>query len=194
MSSEEIDTKTRILDACWHLLEEQRGQGVSMSDIAKAAGISRQAVYLHYASRTELMIATMAYVDEVKGLARRLEQFNAAKTGLQRLDACVDVWGNYIPEIYGMAKAMLMARDSDEAIATAWDGGMQCLRELCRNAVETLDREGMLKAGWSRKVAVEMMWTVISIQNWEQLTIECGWTNSQYISRVKTLLKHSFVK
>ena len=103
MSSKEIDTKTRILEATWQLLEEHRGQGVNMSDIARAAGISRQAVYLHFTSRTELMIATMNYVDEVKGLDERLNLFNSAKTGIELLDTCVDVWGNYIPEIYGLA-------------------------------------------------------------------------------------------
>ncbi len=105
MSSDEIDTKTRILEATWQLLEQHHGQGVNMSDIARAAGISRQAVYLHFASRTDLMIATMNYVDEVKGLDERLNLFNSAKTGIELLEACVDVWGNYIPEIYGLAKA-----------------------------------------------------------------------------------------
>ena len=62
-------------------MEQRHGLGVSMGDIAKAAGISRQAVYLHFASRTELMIATTNYVDEVKGLNERLNRFKAATTG-----------------------------------------------------------------------------------------------------------------
>jgi len=78
MSSKKTDTRTRILTATWHLMEQRRGQGVSMSDIAKAAGISRQALYLHFDSRTELMIATVHYVDEVKGLNERLEKFQEA--------------------------------------------------------------------------------------------------------------------
>ncbi len=54
MSSENSETRDRILDAAWTLLEEKAGSGVRMSDIARQAGISRQAVYLHFASRTEL--------------------------------------------------------------------------------------------------------------------------------------------
>jgi len=82
MSSNKIDTKTRILEATWLLMEQRRGQGVSMSDIAKQAGISRQALYLHFDSRVELMIATVQYVDQVKGLDERLQQFQQAQSGL----------------------------------------------------------------------------------------------------------------
>ncbi|MCA9734998.1 helix-turn-helix transcriptional regulator, partial [candidate division KSB1 bacterium] len=74
MSSKNKDTRTRILEVTWHLMEQQRGQGVRLADVAAAAGVSRQAVYLHFGSRTELMIATTAYVDEVKGLNDRLQQ------------------------------------------------------------------------------------------------------------------------
>ena len=193
MSSKEIDTKTRILEATWQLLEEHRGQGVNMSDIAKAAGISRQAVYLHFASRTELMIATMNYVDEVKGLDERLNLFNSAKTGIELLDTCVDVWGNYIPEIYGLAKAMLMTRDTDEAMAAAWNNSMNCLREVCRSIIDILEREGKLAPGWSPNEATDMFMTMISINNWEQLTIEYGWPTEQYIGWMKTLLKRTLV-
>ena len=192
-SNGEIDTKTRILEATWQLMEQRHGQGVSMSDIAQAAGISRQAVYLHFPSRTELMIATSNYVDEVKGLNERLNQFKAATTGIELLEACVDVWGNYIPEIYGLAKAMLMTRETDEATAAAWDGNMSCLRDVCRETIEALEREGILAPEWSRKEAIEMFWTMISINNWEQLTIECGWSTTQYIGWMKTLLKRTFV-
>ena len=97
MSSKKIDTRTRILMATWQLMEQRRGQGVQMGDIAKAAGISRQALYLHFGSRTELMIATSNYVDEVKGLNERLKQLKAATTGIELLEACIEVWGNYIP-------------------------------------------------------------------------------------------------
>ena len=193
MSSDVKDTKTRILEATWHLLEQHHGQGVSMRDIAKAAGISRQAVYLHFASRTELMIATSSYVDEVKGLSERLSQFQLATTGVELLEACVDVWGNDIPEIYGLAKALMRTRETDEATAAVWDGNMGCLRDMCRETIESLEREGNLASEWPQKEAIEMFWTMISINNWEQLTIECGWSTSQYVSWMKMLLKRTFV-
>ncbi len=193
MSSNKIDTRTRILAATWELMEQRQGQGVRMSDIAKAAGISRQAVYLHFSSRTELMIATVQYVDEVKGLNERLKDFQAATTGVELLETCVEVWGNYIPEIYGIAKALLETRETDEATAAAWNGCMSCIHDFSRATVEALDRDGALAPEWSRSEAIEMLWTILSFHNWEQLTIECGWSTSQYIDWMKALLQRTFV-
>ena len=194
MSSKIKDTKIRILEAAWQLMEERHSQDVSMGAIAKATGISRQAVYLHFASRTELMIATMNYVDEVKGLNERLAQFRDAKSGIERLNTCVDIWGNYIPEIYGLAKALLRARETDEAMAEAWNESMGCLRDICREIIETLDDEGILATEWSKDEAIEMFWTMVSVSNWEQLTIECGWSTIQYIDSMQTLLKSTFIE
>lgn len=194
MSSDEIDTRTRILEATWKLLEENRGQGASMGAIAKAAGISRQAVYLHFDSRTDLMIATMNYVDEIKGLNDRLAQLQTARTGEDSLELLVDIWGGYIPEIFGLAKAMMMTRDTDEDMAAAWNNVMGCLKDVCRQTIEQLEREDRLAREWSLDEATEMFWTIISISNWEQLTAECGWTTSQYVERMKMTLKRSFVK
>jgi len=194
MSSKNINTKVEILKATWHLMEQQQGQDVSMGNIANAAGISRQAVYLHFASRTELMIATSNYVDEMKGLNQRLARLETANNGTELLEICVDVWGNYIPEIYGLAKAMLKSRDTDDAIAAAWNGNMQCLRDVCVDVINTLEKESKLVTTWSNKQAADMFWTLISIQNWEQLTIECGWSTEQYINCMKKLLKSTFIQ
>ncbi len=188
MSSEEVDTRTRILDASWRLLEQQQGQGVKMGDIAKAVGISRQAVYLHFPNRTDLLIATLSHVDEVKGLDKRLAQLQSATNGTEMLLACIDVWGNYIPEIYGMAKAMLQTRDTDEAMAAAWDNAMNCLREVCQQTIECLASENRLSSEWSVDQATDLFWSQLSITNWEALTRDCGWSQQQYIEKMKSML------
>jgi AcrR family transcriptional regulator len=58
MSSSGLETRTRILEATRRLMEERRGQGVRMRDIAEEVGISRQAVYDHFGSRAKLLVAT----------------------------------------------------------------------------------------------------------------------------------------
>jgi AcrR family transcriptional regulator len=194
MSSGESETRTRILEATRRLTEEHRGRGVRMRDVAEAAGISRQAVYDHFGSRAKLLVETTHYVDEVRGLEERRRRFQEATTGVGRLEAYVEFWGNYIPEVYGMAKALLVARETDEAAAAAWDDRMSAVRESCRRTIEVLHRDGMLAPEWSRDVAVDLMWTILSIRNWEQLTTECGWSTNQYVSRMQKLLKRTFVR
>ena len=117
-----------------------------MSDIARKAGISRQALYLHFDSRTELMVATVKYVDEVKGLDERLKQFETARNGVELLDTIIEVWGNYIPEIYGLARALLITRETDEASAAAWNGCMGCFKDVCVTIIDSLQK----KARWWR--------------------------------------------
>ena len=191
MSSADLETRTRILEATRRLMEERRGQGVRMRDVADAAGISRQAVYDHFGSRARLLVATTHYVDEVPALEQRRRRFQAATTGVERLEAYVEFWGNYIPEVYGMSKALLAVRETDEAAAAAWDDRMGAVRESCRITIEALHRDGMLAPEWSRDEAIDLMWTMLSIRNWEQLTIECGWSIGQYVGRMQNLLKRA---
>jgi len=193
MSSQQTNTRTRILEATWQLMEQRLGKPISMGSVAKAAGISRQAVYLHFESRSDLMIATSNYVDEIKGLDERLNQFRAASNGEDMIDACVEVWGNYIPEIYGIAKALLASRETDEAMAAAWNNNMGCLRDICQQTIQALDDENRLATKWPQEQAVEMFCSMISISHWEQLTKEYGWSTEQYIKRMKELLKRIFV-
>ena len=148
-------------------MEERNGQGVRMRDVAEAAGISRQAVYDHFGSRAELMVQTARYGDEVRGLDERLRRYRAATGGVERLEAFVEFWGNYIPEIYGIARALLAARETDEAVAAAWDDRMGVVREACRDIIERLHRDGTLAPGWAREEAADLLWTMLSIRNWE---------------------------
>jgi AcrR family transcriptional regulator len=194
MSSKESETRKKILAETWRLMVEGRGHEVRMTDIAKAAGISRQAVYLHFSSRTELMVATTHYVDEVRGLNERLNRYEAAVTGVEILEEYVEFWGNYIPEIYGIAKALIAVYETDEAAAAAWSDRMNAVRSGCRNTIDALVRDEMLASDWSRDEAIDFFWTMLSVNNWELLTKVCGWSRIEYIERMKILLKQTLVK
>lgn len=194
MSSTEPETRIRILQATLRLMEAQQGQGVRMSDIAAAAGVSRQALYLHFTSRTELLVATTRYGDELHGLEERRRRWRMAKTGPDLLTAYIEFWGNYIPEIYGIARALMTVRDTDEAAAAAWNDRMAAVRGSCRYIIETLQQEGTLAPGWTGDSATDMLWTMVSIRNWEQLTLECGWSTGQYVTWMQTVARRVFVQ
>jgi AcrR family transcriptional regulator len=188
MSSKESKTREKILDAAWKLMEKQQGKGVRMGDIAQKAGVSRQAVYLHFTSRVELMRATTKHVDEVLGLDDRLKCVYEAADATQALERFVEVWGNYIPEIYGISKALMVARDHDEAAAEAWDECMSCLKDASNEIVKELKADGVLSSRLKMEAAGGLLWTMLSIQNWEQLTIECGWTQKAYVDGMTALV------
>ncbi|MCP4898842.1 MAG: TetR/AcrR family transcriptional regulator [bacterium] len=193
MSSGNSETRNRILKAAWELLETNQGKGVRMTDIARQAGVSRQALYLHFDKRSELIIATTRYIDEVKGVDARLVPSRAAQKGTDKLAAFIDAWGNYIPEIYGVAKALLAMNDTDEAGALACSDRMQAVRQGCEAAIGALDRDRMLSPDHTPARAIDILWTMLSVRNWEQLTKECGWSQMEYIETTKSLARRILV-
>ena len=181
MSSEQ--TKTRILDTTWKLLEK-RIEKNRMSDIAKAVGISRQALYLHYPTRAELLIATTEHIDTVKKVNQRLELSRTAGSGVERLHFFIKAWGGYIPEIHGISVALRNMRKNDKAAAEAWDDRMQAVRHGCQAAVVAIAKDGKLKLDLSEQVATDILWTLLTIENWEKLVIDCAWPQSVYEEKV----------
>ncbi|MEO4043293.1 TetR/AcrR family transcriptional regulator [Hoeflea sp. CAU 1731] len=193
MSSNKPDTRTKILESTWKLLETTTGDDVRMSDIAKEAGVSRQAVYLHFPNRVDLLIATTRYLDEVKDVDGRLAASRSATTGLARLDAFIEAWGNYIPEIFGVAAALLAMQDKDPAAKEAWSNRMQAVREGCEEAVKALDRDGRLRPELDADKATDLLWTLLMVHNWRQLTVACGWTQEAYVDAMKALARRMLV-
>jgi AcrR family transcriptional regulator len=193
MSRKNTDTRTRILEAALVLLEARSGGEVRMADIAKRAGISRQALYLHFGTRVELLIEVTRHLDRIKDLEARLAPSRAARTGPERLDAFIEFWGNYIPEIYAVAKALLAMSDSDEAAARAWNERMRDVRQGCEAAIDALVQDGLLSSALSRKEATDMLWTMLSVRHWEQLTIDCGWPQEKYIETQMSMARRLFV-
>lgn len=194
MADTSSKTRNRILKAAWQMLEDNQGSGVRMSDIAKRAGVSRQAVYLHFETRLDLLVATTLYLDEIKGIDKRLEASRTAPDGRSRLTAFIDAWGNYIPEIYSVAKALMTLEATDAVAAEAWKGRMQAVRHGCAAAIHALDRDGQLSAAYTVEQATDMLWVLLSVRSWEQLTRDSGWSQADYIDHMQALARAIFVR
>jgi len=194
MSSKNRDTRTRILEQTWRLMEARRGREVSIESIARAAGVSRQAVYLHFGSRAELLVATVRYADEKNDLASRVRAISESPTGGDALDRLVEFWGGYVPDIYGLARALLASRETDPDAAAAWEDRMKVFREGCRRTADALAQEGVLAPEWNVRASAGMMWALLSVSVWENLTIDLGWSAGEYVARMKTALRRVFVR
>src|SRR6056297_973206 len=185
MSSENPTTRTRILEATCTLLGSSPGTAARMSDIARRAGVSRQALYLHFPNRTELFIAATRHQDETFGLNAALEAGICAGPGQARLTALIRAWGDYIPHIYGMAKTLMVLKETDEEAARAWDERMADLRGACMAVVKALARDDALVMDQAE--AADLLWTLLSISTWEHLTRHSGWSQARYLSEVTRL-------
>jgi len=164
-------------------MEQQNAQDVHMKDIAKAAGVSRQAVYLHFASRAELLVATTIYMEEALNFEGRVQRWQEATSGVELLDSFVEFWGSILPDIYGVAKALIAVYDTDTAAAEAWNGRLGAIRQACHTSIKALAADGMLDDGWTIDTATDLFATILSVEQWEKLTGQCGWSTSEYIER-----------
>jgi AcrR family transcriptional regulator len=187
MSSAQPDTPTRILLATLQLLQQPRAKLPTMSDIARATGISRQAVYLHFPSRTDLLVAATRYQDRQNDVDHALAPSRGARSGTERLDAFVSAWGNYIPKIYGVARAIMAVVDTDPEAAAAWKTRMADMREGCAAAVQALAEDGTLPPHADKEQATDLLWTILSVRTWENLTQTCGWDQETYLATVRGL-------
>jgi AcrR family transcriptional regulator len=194
MSSNKKSTRERILDATWQMMEESPGHAIRMADIAKAAGVSRQAVYLHFSNRADLLIATTRHMDDVLKIQDRLEPTRNAASGRQRLGLFIAVWGSYLPQIAGVARALLVMRETDAEARAAWDDRMAAMREGCAAAIKALAAEEDLADGWTIDTGTDLLCTMLSFQSWDQLTTGCGWTNEDYIARLSRQAERSFAR
>jgi hypothetical protein len=67
------------------------------------------------------------------------------------------------------------------------------MREGCEAAINALKRDNMLSPDHSPNQAADILWTMLSVRNWEQLTIECAWPQEKYIETLKSLARRIFV-
>jgi AcrR family transcriptional regulator len=194
MSSGHPETRKKIMETTRRLLETSQGKTVRLEDIAQAAGVSRQAIYLHFGSRVGLMVATVQYIDESAGLMERTQRACQEEDGLAAVGLFIDIWAGYVPTIYDLARQLLTLRGTDEGAAAAWEDRMDSLRNgPCRFLIERLERDGRLASEWDTETAVDLLWTFLSIQTWETLVIECGWSKKQYATTLKQLVQRMLV-
>jgi len=185
-------TRDRILDACRALLESEGAQ-TRMSDVAKAAGVSRQAVYLHFKTRADLLIAVTRHIDKVEDVDARLVKSRNASGGLERLDAFIEAWGGYIPIIYPVARALIAMAPTDEAARLAWADRMNAMRQGCEAALQAMARDGVLRTHLTADQSADLLWTLLSVRNWESLTQDCDWPQEEYIRQTKMLARRTFL-
>ena len=53
--------------------------------------------------------------------------------------------------------------------------------------------DGRLSPDHSPDQATDILWTLLSVRNWERLTIECGWPQAHYVETLKALARRILV-
>jgi AcrR family transcriptional regulator len=187
------DTRRRILQAAWELLEQQDA-GVKLVDVADRAGVSRQAVYLHFGDRSGLLVALVDFIDVSLGAVQLRAHIHGGATGVESLQRWIETMSWYTAKIDRVTQVLESSQYQDEALAAAWRNRMGRRQQHIRSIVERIAAESQLAKGWSVNAAVDLIYVITMPGAWRELTRELGWTAEQYSQHLTRLIQAALLK
>lgn len=189
----EPETRRRILQAAWDVLE-QRGPGVSVGEIAQIAGVSRQAVYLHFGDRAALFVAVVDHIDESLGSADMRANVFSAPSGVESLRRWIETISWYTQKIDVVSYFLEAAQYQDAALRAAWRNRMGRRQDMIRTIVDRIAEEGGLAEGWDPANVSDLVYAVTMPGAWRELCRELRWTPETYADRVHRMIEHAFLR
>lgn len=186
-------TREALLTQARALVERQGLSALTMASVAEPAGVTRRAVYLHFATRTELITALYEYVNETD------EQVASLKAVWQAPDAAMalDEWAHHLARCHTplipFGREVQRVRGTDPDAEHYWNLVMRQWRGSCRRLAEWLATEMRLAAPWTVPTAADMLWALMSFDVLEALVVDRRWSHKRLARRLSALLQSTFV-
>ena len=169
-------TRLQILEVARRLLAERGPAAIRMEDVASEAGLTRQAIYLHFKTRGALMTALVDHVDRTQGLRELVEPVLAERDPVVALRMLLHVVAVYAPKISDIARAIDMSRADDEAMAAAWDDRMAARRARLRSLLARVE----LADSWTLARATDAIWALSAPGTFQNLVVDRRWTTAAF--------------
>jgi AcrR family transcriptional regulator len=186
-------TGAALLRAARELIEQDGFAALTMAAVAERAGVSRRAVYLHFATRTELLAALYRSLGETDDLATSLQ----AVWNCPDAVAAVTEWAEHIarshPRIMGVLRAVERAQHGDPDAADLWQTAQGNWLKGCRRLMRWLADDGRLAPQWTADTAADMMWALMSLDVLDRLLNQRRWSRRQVAEHLATLFQVTFV-
>ncbi|WP_173097956.1 TetR/AcrR family transcriptional regulator [Actinomadura verrucosospora] len=186
-------SRAALLRAARELVEEHGMAATTMAAVAERAGVSRRAVYLHFASRAELISELFDYVNEVEDIEGRFAPVSDAPDAVTALDRFARRHAEFMRRVLAVSRAVEREAGDDPDAERHWATAMYWRYETNRALMERLDREGVLAPGWTVDTATDMLLALISNSVSETLLVNRGWTAEQAGEHMALLLRSAFV-
>jgi AcrR family transcriptional regulator len=186
-------TRAAILDAAWQLLEEQGGPGFTMAEVSRRAGATRRAVYLHFASRSELLMALHEYGNELLDVAGSLRPVFEAPDAVTAIEEYAAHVVRMHPRILAINQVVVYGRHTDPDLKALYDLGIEAWLGCCRALMQRLADEGRLAEPWTVSTAADMLLALMRDELVETLAVERSWPPQQFTTLLATLFRRTFV-
>jgi len=184
------ETKAAILNAAWSLMAKRKRLDVGQAEIAAAAGVSRQAVYMAFGNRANLLTAMVRHMDTRSDHVQRLSAISHTATAeVVDFIRYLEIWLDYVPLIYPVGILLDAAALTDSEAAKAWDDRMKgALLAGMKRVLTHLAKAGHLAPGWKPGPAAELVWSLVHPTMWRLLVVGCGWSAKEFRdSRLKII-------
>ena len=149
-------TRLKILDAAAALLDHSPA-AVSMDDVARRAGVSRQTVYSHFTSRAELLVEVVEHIKSRIGFDALVTPVLAAPTAGQALEAFIELHQQFTPATLSAALAVNRERTKDPDVAAAFESRVVGRHQLAHHVAVRLGAEGHLAQDVTVEVAADLL-------------------------------------
>ena len=186
------ETRRRILKVCLDLVAE-RGSRMRLVDVAEKAGVSRQALYLHFGDRTGLLLALVKYMDKTLELDARLAHVHAAPDATELLKRAMRLNARFWTLVLPVAQVLEAAQYTDEALGAAWRNRLAYRQKTFAAMIEQLAGQGDLSPDWSIRDASALLYGVAHFDTWRELTQRVGWSEDKYVTAMTRLLCRSLL-
>lgn len=175
------ETRTQILEAARAMFEELGYYGAGLGAVAKRAGVSRQAIYLHFASKADLLTALHLHIYETDVVpAVERHPITDDMTALDALDAMIAVDVEVVSKVWRIHEALATARrqhpEVEETLRPREEDRYGELLDFARR----LKREGVLPSKIRASAFADMLWGVMGVGTFRSLVVERGWSLGQY--------------
>jgi AcrR family transcriptional regulator len=184
------ETRTQILESARAMFEEHGYHGAGLAAVAKTAGVSRQAIYLHFPSKVELLTALHLHIfdtDVVPAVERH--PVTDAMTAWEAIDATIASDVEVVARIWRIHEALTVARrQHPEVDQTLRPREKERYDELLGRG-HRLEREGGLPPGIGVGLFADMLWGLVNVGTYYNLVIERDWSPEQYREWVRATLR-----
>ena len=146
--------------------------------MADRAGVSRQALHLHFGDRQGLILALVRHMDETLDLDEQLAHVLAAEDGSELLERAMRLNTEFWAKVAPVASILVATGGDDAALAAAWRDRMTYRRGTFRGMAERIDGWGELADPWTVEDAADLLFAVTHFDSWSELTGELGWNST----------------
>jgi AcrR family transcriptional regulator len=187
------DTRARIIEAGYQRMAAAGVAAVRVADVAAAAGVSRQAVYLHFASRAGLLAEVARHADLRNPHAQAVREALDIRPAVEALNAFVHALCQFSLVALPLLLALDAAARTDAAARAAWNERKDVVRRMLTVIVQRLADEGGLQQHWSIAEAADWCLTRLHPAILEELVLQRGWSLRRVAERIVLELRASLV-